>query len=122
MSNRGDKVSSRKHPPFKFRPILTNLGRRGRVASKQYARFYGNYITKTGKKKRFSFMVKVDPAKKRSAQYVLMKMVCKRIKGNKIPPVPNGFTFDDFGDLLVVQDWMHVRNVRRYEAGMLYER
>jgi hypothetical protein len=104
-----------------LRPIPTHLRRR-RVAIKQYARFYGNYTTKNGARKRFSFKVKVDPYKKRSAQRVLMKMTCQRIKDNKIPPVPQGFTFDDFGDLLVVQDWMRVRKVHVYKAGMVYER
>jgi hypothetical protein len=104
-----------------LRPIPTDLRRR-RVARKQYARFYGNYTSKTGARKRFSFKVKVDPNKKRSAQYVLMKMTCKRLLKNQIPPVPNGFVFDDFGDLLVVQDWIKVRRVHGYHAGMQYER
>jgi hypothetical protein len=108
----------RKLPPF----IPTDLRRRRIVTRKQYARFYGNYTTKTGKRKRFSFKVKVNPDKKRSAQYTLMKTTCHRVKNNKIPPVPNGFVFDDFGDLLNVQDWIKVRKVHSYKAGMQYER
>jgi hypothetical protein len=111
-------VSSRR-PPFKFTPIPTSLKRRRRIAP-DYANFYGSYISKTGKIKRFSFKVKVNPDKKNSAKYTLMKMTCQRILKNKIPPVPNGFVFDDFGDLLNVQDWIKVRKVRMYKAGMQY--
>jgi hypothetical protein len=120
VSSRNPRSRNRRNLP-NFRLIPTDLKRR-RVARKQYARFYGNITTKTGKRKRFSFKVKVDPYKKRSAQYTLMKMTCRRILKNQIPPVPNGFVFDDFGDLLVVQDWIKVRRVHAYEAGMVYER
>ena len=111
-------MSSRRR---RLRPLPTDL-RKQRVARKQYARFYGNYTTSTGKMKRFSFKVKVDPYKRRSAQYILMKLTCHRLLNNKIPPVPNGHVFDDFGDLLNVQDWIKVKKVHQYTAGMQYER
>jgi hypothetical protein len=104
-----------------YRPIPTDLRRRRRIAP-DYSNFYGSYITKTGKIKRFSFKVKVNPDKKNSAKYTLMRVTCQRILKNKIPPVPNGFVFDDFGDLLNVQDWIKVRKVRTYKAGMQYNR
>ena len=42
----------------KLRPLPTNLRKR-RVTPVDYARFYGNYTTKTGKIKRFSFQIKI---------------------------------------------------------------
>ena len=111
-------MSSRRR---RLRPLPTDL-RKQRVIRRQYARFYGNYTTKTGKMKRFSFKVKVDPYKRRSAQYILMKLTCHRLKNGKIPPVPNGFVFQDFGDLLNVQPWIRVQRVYPYKAGMQYER
>jgi hypothetical protein len=104
-----------------YRPIPTDLRKRRRIAP-DYANFYGSYITKDGRKKRFSFKVKVDPYKNRIVLGKLIKMTCMRIKDNRIPPVKNGYVFDDFGDLLSATKWMRVRLIKPYKAGMEYER
>jgi len=104
-----------------YNPVPIDLSRRRRVAP-DYANFYGAYITKSGRKKRFSFKVKVDPNKNHIVMYKLMQHTCNKLKNNQIPPVPNGYIFDDFGDLLVATPWMRVKKILPYKAGMLYER
>jgi hypothetical protein len=114
-------MSSRKRPPFKFKPIPTDL-RRGRRIAPDYANFYGSYITKDGRVKRFSFKVKVDPSKPHAVMYKLIRHTCNLLKRCLIPKVSNGAIFDDFGDCLHAVDWMRVRKVRFYKAGMQYEK
>jgi hypothetical protein len=97
------------------------LSRRTRIAP-DYANFYGSVITKTGDIKRFSFKVKVDPSKRHAVLYRLIRHTCKLLKRRQIPIVPNGAIFDDFGDCLHGVDWMRVRKLRYYKAGMQYER
>ena len=105
-----------------FRPLPIDLGKRRRVTARQYARIYLNYESAQGKIKRLSFAVKVDPYKNRIVQYKLMKHLCSKLLRNQIPLCAQGYVFDDFGDLFVVTQWIRVRKVRRYEAGMVYAR
>lgn len=114
-----ERRNRRKLPPF--RPIPIDLRRRRRIAP-DYANFYGSYVAKTGIVKRFSFKVKVDPNKNRTVLYKLIRHTCNKLKNRLIPPVPNGTIFGDFGDLHIALDWMRVRKLRFYRAGMQYER
>ena len=104
-----------------FRPVPTDLSRRRRIAP-DYANFYGSYVTKAGRVKRFSFKVKVDPNKNHIVLYKLIRHTCSLLNRKQIPPVPNGTIFDDFGDCLHGVDWTEVRKINGYKAGMLYER
>lgn len=114
-------MSRRNKRNLPYRPVPIDLRRRRRI-SPDYANFYGSYITKNGRVKRFSFKVKVDPYKNHIVLFKLIKHTCNVLKRNQIPPVPNGYKFDDFGDCLHGVTWMKVRNVRSYKAGMEYER
>jgi hypothetical protein len=104
-----------------YRPVPEDLSKRRRMAP-DYANFYGSYETKLGKWKRFSFKVKVDPNKNRIVLYKLIKHTCSLLKRKLIPKVPNGHVFDDFGDCLHGVDWMKVRSLHDYRAGMRYAR
>ena len=109
----------RKLPPF--RPVPIDLRRRRRVAP-NYANWYGSYVTKDGRVKRFSFKAKVDPNKNPMVLYKLIRHICNKIKKGQIPAVPNGAILDDFGDLIIATPWIRVRKIRFYKAGMEYER
>jgi len=89
-----------------------------------YARFYGNYDTLTGKRKRFSFQVRVSPAiqRNRRALSEFIRTTCNNLLDRNIPEHEQGETFHTFGDLLRRTRWFRVRKVRNYEAGVLYER
>lgn len=103
-----------------YRIIPTDLKKRRRIAP-DYANFYGSYVAKTGIGKRFSFKVPVYD-KNPMVLYKLMRHTCNKLKRNLIPDVPNGFIFQDFGHLHVAVDWMRVRKLRFYRAGMHYAR
>lgn len=92
------------------------------MAPRQYARAYERYESKTGRVKRQSFSVKVDPYKNPIVQYKLMRHLCNKFKNNMIPLVPQGYVFDDFGDLFIATRWIKVGKVLSYKAGMEYVR
>jgi hypothetical protein len=112
----------RRHGLGKFRPIPVDL-RRARVVPRQFARIYVRLETMTGKVKKWSGQVKVDPHKNRTVQYKLMKYTCNRILKNRmIPLAPTGSVFDDFGDFLNATPWGKVRRILSYKVGMEYVR
>lgn len=104
-----------------YMPVPTDLSRRRRIAP-DMANFYWTVITKTGKIKRNSVKVKVDPNKNPIVLGKLIRYACNKIKSGLIPVVPNGFIFDDFGDFFHGVNWGRVRIVKTYKAGMEYER
>ena len=99
-----------------------NLRKRLRVTANIFVRAYGNYVTKQGKNKRFSFQVKIREGKNRNVLYSSIKHMCGKLKHNEIPLHKKGEVFDDFGDLLIATPWIKVRKIRQYKAGVVYER
>lgn len=96
-------------------------GRR-RARYREYARFYANYISMTGKKKRASFAVKVEPSLTNRAKHKLMVSVCNNILNKKIPQHVRGQIFHGFYALVRGTPWFGVRKILYYQAGMVYER
>jgi len=104
-----------------YRPVPIDLRRRRRIAP-DYANAYVQYRAKTGVIKRSSFKVAVDPNKHHMVMHKLIRHLCNKIKNNQIPIVPNGYKFDDFGDLFIATPWMRVRKILVYRVGMVYEK
>jgi hypothetical protein len=115
------KRNRRRLPPFRPLPIDLRRRRRG-MAPRQYARAYERYESKTGRVKRQSFSVKVDPDKNPIVQYKLMRHLSNKLKRGLIPLVPQGTMFDDFGDLFIGTRWIKVKKVLSYKVGMEYVR
>ena len=107
---------------FKFRILPTNLRHRQRVTPVNYVRAYGNYVTKQGKTKRFSFQIRVKTAMKRMILYKLIRHMCTKLKHNKIPLHKQGQVFENFGELFNLTGWIKVRKVLSYRPGVVYER
>lgn len=106
-----------------FRPAPLSLRQlRYGVRYNEYARFYGNYVSMTGKRKRFSFQIRVSPRLSGRQKYRLIVRTCNALLDNTIPQHRQGEVFDNFGDLLKRTKWFRVRKLRQYEAGMVYER
>jgi hypothetical protein len=106
---------TRKIPKFRPLPVHT----RGRVQSKEYARFYGNYITNTGKRKRASFQVNISGYRGK-AKYLLIKNVCTRLLKREIPEHKQGQVFSSYDELMHRTHWFRVRRIERYKAGVRY--
>lgn len=106
----------------KFRPLPTNLRKR-RVTHVDYARFYGNYTTKTGKIKRFSFQIKMPDYLSGKVMHKMIRLTVEKIHSfNLIPYYEKGQNTFTFGELMQRTQWIKVRKVRDYKAGMVYER
>lgn len=104
----------------KFRPLPTSLRKR-RVTPIDHARFYGNYTTKIGKIKRFSFQIKIPHYLSGKQTYRIMKFTCQKLLYEKsIPFDKQGKTYT-FGELMQRTPWIRVRKIRDYKAGMVYE-
>jgi hypothetical protein len=106
-----------------FRPLPPAiLGLRLRARHNEYARFYGNYVSMTGKKKRFSFQVTVNPRLKNKQKYRLIVKTVGALLNNTIPEHVQGEVFDSFQELHYKTRWLRVRRLNEYKAGMHYER
>jgi len=109
----------RKIPRFNPIPVDLRKTRGGRRVD--YARFYGNFVTKTGKIKRFSFQVRMPRYLNGKVMHRMISLVCQKIRYfNLVPIHKQGQTFP-FGELMQ-GNWIRVRKVRDYQAGMIYER
>lgn len=107
----------------RIRRVPANYVRGRRTARyKELARFYLNYITMTGKRKRASFTVKVEPSLSNGAKYKLMVAVCNNIKNRNIPQHVQGQIFHGFHELMRRTPWFRVRRIEYYQAGMHYVR
>ena len=107
------------------RPVPKRLRQmRSEARPKWYARFYGNYSTMTGKRKRFSFRVRIASRlqRNRKALASYIRIVCFNLKEKKVPLHVSGQTFHTFKDLLWGTPWHRMRRLREYEAGVQYER
>lgn len=87
---------------------------------RDYARFYGNYVEKFGKIKRFSFQMRIDLSKSGKLVYLQVKSICGRLLQNQIPLHKQGQVFHSFRELVFRTPWIKVRKVRNYEVGMSY--
>lgn len=105
----------------RLRPLPPHLRMR-RVLYREYARFYGTYRSMTGKTKRFSFAVKVDPRLSPKAKYEYIVMTCNALLDRYAPQHKQGQIFATFNELLNETPWFRVRKILRYKAGMRYER
>lgn len=88
-------------------------------------RVYGLVTTMQGKRKRISFRVKISKRMMRYRRnlYNLIVATCNAIKFDKTVPVhKQGEVFSGFGELFEKTEWVKVRKVHWYEAGVEYER
>lgn len=109
--------------PRKFRPVPLHLKQlRYGAQHSQYARFYGLYQTITGKKKRFSYVVKISQRLSERQVYRLMVVACGALLDSAIPEHKRGQVFSSFGELLRRTRWFRIRKIIRYKAGVIYER
>ena len=109
----------------KFRkrpPIPRDLRHVGKPAGR--INYYGAFDSKTGKPKRFSWKVEHEAGVSGRVMYKRVRNVCKLLKNNLIPRVPNGHVFKSYKDLLITsRPWMRVRKVTSYKKGRIeYER
>jgi len=105
-----------------FRPVPRSLVRlRQRARYREYARFYGNYTSMTGKRKRFSFSVRISPRLSNRAKYEFMVETCNALKDRMVPEHTLGEVFSSFGELLDRTVWFRIRRLRNYKAGVIYE-
>ncbi len=108
----------RKLPKFNPLPVhLANL-RRG-IAPFDFARFYGNFVTLTGKLKRFSFQVRMGAQSSGAEKYTKIRIVCQNLLQNKVPVHEPGQIFS-FDELLHKTHWTLVRRIAEYKVGMQY--
>jgi len=108
--------------PPEFRPVPRDLRRlRRRARIREYARFYGNYTSMTGKRKRFSFSIRISPRISNRAKYEFMVETCNALKDKQVPEHTLGEVFSSFGELLDGTVWFRIRRLRNYRAGVIYE-
>ena len=116
---REDIRRERKIP--RFRPIPTHL-RRHMGVPKQYARFYVNYETKNGIWKRSSFHIRIPNSASGSMNNKMIRFTCNKIKDFKMIPLLKHGEEVTFGELHQRTQWIKVRRIKYYEAGMFYEK
>lgn len=109
----------RKLPKFKPLPAGLLSARKYFAGTKTYARFYGNFITPTGKIRRFSFQVILDSGLSGWEKYDVVRSVCGNLLQNEIPMHEPGQIFS-FHELLHHTEWIRVRKVLQYKVGMTY--
>jgi len=104
----------------KFDPLpayLRNL--RELISPIVYARFYGNFVTTTGKLRRFSFQVKLDADLSGAEKYRIVRAIVRKLLLNQIPKHEPGQVFS-FSELFKMTRWIQVRKVLQYKVGMAY--
>lgn len=107
-------------PRYRALPSSLRQMRRG-ARHREYARFYGLYVSMTGKRKRFSFQVKFNRRLTGKWKYRLIVTTVNALKDEEIPRHRQGEVFTSFGKLFGTT-WVKVRKLIRYEAGVVYER
>lgn len=113
-------------PRKELSPVPARLRRmRGTTEHRWYARFYGNYISMTGIRRRFSFQVKITRRLSRNKK-ALRRVISRVVEGLKydkyVPEHMQGEVFSSYGKLLYETPWRRVRKLLNYEAGVIYER
>jgi hypothetical protein len=112
--------ASRNRPQFRKVPIYLQAIRPA-IRHREYARFYGLYETMDGKRKRFSFGVKISPKLTNRQLYSLIVITCNNLLDKRVPEHRAGEFFPSFRDLFRTR-WIRVRKLLRYQAGVHYER
>ena len=113
------KTSRRKN--FRPAPIALKRTRRGALY-RAWARFYGLYKTMIGKKKRFSFSIRISPKLSNQAVHRYIVIVCNALLNKEIPVHRMGDVFHSFRELIHKTEWVEVRKLLNYHAGVIYER
>jgi len=92
-------------------------------SQKWYARFYGLYDSIDGKIKRFSLQVKINRAlsQNRRGLGMLMRSTVKELLDGKVPEHVQGEVFPNFIELFG-RNWISVKRIREYHAGVVYGR
>jgi hypothetical protein len=103
----------------KFRPLPISLRKR-RVTPVERAKFYGNYTTKTGQIKRFSFEIIMPEYINGKTINRMIRLTCQKIKYFKLIPLAKQGQKFTFGELHQRTPWIKVRKIREYKAGMVY--
>jgi hypothetical protein len=104
---------------MKFTPLP--MGLRGRVVDENdYARFYGTYVNRQRKKKRFSFQVRMSPILSGKQKYRKIVTVCSNLLNRLIPVHTDGQVFSSFKELLNRTEWQKVRRLLMYEVNVEY--
>jgi hypothetical protein len=80
-----------------------------------YARYYGNVETITGKIRRFSFQVNLDPYWNGAEMGRAVRLVCGNILQGRIPIHEQGQIFS-LRELLHFTPWVRVRKVLEYKV------
>ena len=116
---RAQKLKSRS---FRSAPARLKRMRYG-VRHVEYARFYGLYVNRVGKRKRFSFAVRVDLRMSNREIHKNIAIVCNAINYDwTMPGHRLGHFFHSFHELLNETPWFKVRRIVRYKAGAHYVR
>jgi hypothetical protein len=103
-----------------FRPLP--LGIRGvRQHGTDYARFYGMVRTKNDKRKVLSFSVKINQKLSNKTKGKLIASVCGHFKDRRVPIHKKGQMFPSFKTLLYKTNWIKVKRIENYEAGVEYD-
>ena len=106
---------------FSFKPLPHKFKRlRRNVIPKDFARFYGLYVTKTGYTKRFSFQLRIDLSVGGKPTYTRITATCNRILDKWIPLHEQGQIFDTFNELHRRTSWVKVAKIKNYKVGLLY--
>lgn len=109
--------------PRGFRTVPSSLRRlRYGARYREYARFYGLYINRIGKRKRFSYSVRISPRLSNRRKYRYIVIVCNALLNKEIPEHRQGEVFYSFRELLHETRWVRVRRLLEYHAGVEYER
>lgn len=99
-----------------FDPLPASLrSLRGYISPTVYARFYGNFITITGKLRRFSFQVKLDAGLSGQEMERIVRTVSGALKQNRVPRHEPGQIFG-FDELFDQTHWVEVRRVTQYDV------
>jgi hypothetical protein len=86
-------------------------------SSDTYARFYGNYTSRLGKHRRFSFQVKLNPE---DNKYRIITAICGRLLDETIPFHSPGQVFS-VDNILNYAEWIPIRRLEKYKVGMRYD-
>lgn len=106
-----------------FRPVPTHLRRmRDNVTYHEWSRFYGTFESFDGKIKRFNFSVRVNPRLSNMLKHRKIVEVVNALKNNNIPVHKQRQIFSSFNELMERTEWIEVKELRDYKAGMRYER
>ena len=104
---------------MRFKPLPKGLWGR-EVDESEYARFYGTYVNRQRKKKRFSFQVRMSPRLSGRQKYRSIAAVCNNLLDEKVPVHEQGEVFLSFTILLKRTEWQRVRRLLTYDVNVIY--